>query len=125
MDRGAWWAAIHGVTQSRTRLKQLSTQVCIGEGNGNPLHYSCLENLKDTGTRWAAVYGAAQSWPRLKQPSSSSSSTLSEVLHYISHHVLYAPMVLMGFPRLLKLFKIFINVIIEILLTFTMNIINE
>ena len=42
VDRGAWWAAVHGVTQSRTQLKQLSMHVCIGEGNGNPLQCSCL-----------------------------------------------------------------------------------
>ena len=46
---------------------------CIGEGNGNPLQCSCLENLRDGGAWWAAVYGVAQSWTRLKQPSSSSS----------------------------------------------------
>ena len=46
----------------------------IGEGNGNPLQYSCLENPRDRGAWWAAVYGVAQSWTRLKQFSSSSSS---------------------------------------------------
>ena len=39
---------------------------CIGEGNGNPLQCSCLENPRDGGTWWAAVYGVAQSWTRLK-----------------------------------------------------------
>ena len=34
---------------------------CIGEGNGNPLQCSCLENPRDRGAWWAAVYGAAQS----------------------------------------------------------------
>ena len=34
---------------------------CIGEGNGNPLQCSCLENPRDGGTWWAAVYGVAQS----------------------------------------------------------------
>ena len=34
---------------------------CIGEGNGNPLQYSCLENARDRGAWWAAVYGVAQS----------------------------------------------------------------
>ena len=33
----------------------------IGEGNGNPLQYFCLENPKDGGAWWAAVYGVAQS----------------------------------------------------------------
>ena len=39
---------------------------CIGEGNGNPLQYSCLENPRDGGAWWAAVYGVAQSWTRLR-----------------------------------------------------------
>ena len=46
---------------------------CIGEGNGNPLQHSCLENPRDGGAWWAAVYGVAQSRTRLKQLSSSSS----------------------------------------------------
>ena len=43
---------------------------CIGEGNGNPLQCSCLENPRDGGAWWAAIYGVAQSWTRLKQLSS-------------------------------------------------------
>ena len=39
---------------------------CIGEGNGNPLQCSCLENPRDGGTWWAAVYGVAQSRTQLK-----------------------------------------------------------
>ena len=46
---------------------------CIGEGNGNPLQCSCLENPRDRGAWWAAVYGVAQSRTRLKRRSSSSS----------------------------------------------------
>ena len=46
---------------------------CIGEGNGNPLQCSCLENLRDGGAWWAAVYGVAQSRTWLKRLSSSSS----------------------------------------------------
>ena len=38
---------------------------CIGEGNGNALQCSCLENPGDRGAWWAAVYGVAQSWTRL------------------------------------------------------------
>ena len=45
---------------------------CIGEGNGNPLQYSCLENPRDGGAWWAAVYGVTQSHTRLKWLSSSS-----------------------------------------------------
>ena len=47
---------------------------CIGEGNGNPLQCSCLENPRDGGAWWAAVYGVPQSRTRLKRLSSSSSS---------------------------------------------------
>ena len=43
---------------------------CIGEGNGNPLQCSCLENPRDGGAWWAAVYGVAQSRTRLKWLSS-------------------------------------------------------
>ena len=39
---------------------------CIGEGNGNPLQCSCLENPRDRGAWWAADYGVAQGWTRLK-----------------------------------------------------------
>ena len=47
---------------------------CIGEGNGNPLQCSCLENPRDEGAWWAAVFGVAQSQTRLKRLSSSRSS---------------------------------------------------
>ena len=39
----------------------------VGEGNGNPLQYSCLENLRNRGACWAAIYGVAQSRTRLKR----------------------------------------------------------
>ena len=45
---------------------------CIGEGNGNPLQYSCLENPRDGGAWWAAISGVAQSRTWLKRLSSSS-----------------------------------------------------
>ena len=49
---------------------------CIGEGNGNPLQYSCLENPRDVEASWAAIYGVAQSWTWLKRLSSSSSRVI-------------------------------------------------
>ena len=49
---------------------------CFGEGNGNPVQYSCLENPRDGGAWWAPVSGVAQSQPRLKRLSSSSMSWL-------------------------------------------------
>ena len=45
---------------------------CIGEGHGNPLQCSCLENPRDGGAWWAALYGVAQSQTQLKRLSSSS-----------------------------------------------------
>ena len=45
---------------------------CIGEGNGNPLQCSCLENPRDGGAWWAAIHRVAQSRTRLKRLSSSS-----------------------------------------------------
>ena len=94
MDGGAWWATVHGVAKSRTRLNDftfffhpyLACQValvvgdplanagdirdlslipgsrrCPGEGNGNPLQYSCLGNPTDRGTWWATIHGVAKS----------------------------------------------------------------
>ena len=54
----------------------------IGEGNGNPLQCSCLENPGDGGAWWAAVYGVAHSRTRLKWLSSSSSLKLISLLCY-------------------------------------------
>ena len=48
---------------------------CVGEGNGNPLQCSCLENPRDGGAWWAAVYGVAQSRTRLKQLGGGSSTS--------------------------------------------------
>ena len=45
---------------------------CIGEGNGNPLQCSCLENPRDGGAWWAVISGVSQSRTRLKRLSSSS-----------------------------------------------------
>ena len=57
---------------------------CIGEGNGNPLQCSCLENPRDGGAWWATVYGVTQSWTWLKWLSSSSSSLPGSSAHGIS-----------------------------------------
>ena len=57
---------------------------CSGEGSGNPLQCSCLENPRDRGAWWAAVYGVAQSRTRLKRLSSSSSSSIFTEL--CNHH---------------------------------------
>ena len=58
---------------------------CIGEGNGNPLQCSCLENPRDGGAWWAAVYGVTQSWTRLKRLSSSSTEG---IIHFLPCKIL-------------------------------------
>ena len=89
MDGAAWWAAVHGVAKSRDTTERLHFHFslsCIGEGNGNPLQCSGLENPRDGGAWWAAIYGVSQSRTRLKQLSSGSSSSVQ--LH--SHVRLFA-----------------------------------
>ena len=75
MDRGAWWAAVHGIAKESDMTEWLHFHFslsCTGEGNGNPLQ-CCLGNPRDGGAWWAAVYGVAQSRTQLKRLSSSSS----------------------------------------------------
>ena len=80
----AWkipWTEEPGRLQSMGSLESDTTErldfhfslSCIGEGNGNPLQCSCLENPRDGEAWWAAVYGVAQSRTQLKRLSSSSS----------------------------------------------------
>ena len=66
----------HEESDTTERLHFHSSLLCIGEGNGNPLQCSCLENPRDGVTWWAAVYGVAQSRTWLKRLSSSSSINL-------------------------------------------------
>ena len=79
----AWkipWTEESGRLQSMGSLRVNMTKrlhfhfslACIGEGNGNPLQWSCLENPGDRGAWWAAVYGVSQSRTQLKRLSSSS-----------------------------------------------------
>ena len=88
--------------------KQLHFQFslsCIGEGNGNPLQCSCLENPRDGGGWWAAIYGVAQSRTRLKWLSSSSSSSLTA-------HTMLGPLVWFSYfhkPIHLKMKAIFLS----------------
>ena len=67
---------------------------CIGEGNGNPLQCSCLENLRDGRAWWAAIYGVSQSRTRLIQLSSSSSISIEPVMPS-SHLIFYLPLLLL------------------------------
>ena len=65
----------HEESDTTERLHFHFSLSCIGEGNGNPLQCSCLENPRDGGAWWAAVYGVTQSRTWLKQLSSSSIPT--------------------------------------------------
>ena len=69
-----------------TQLSLLVTS--IGEGNGIPLQYSCLESPMDGGAWWAAVYGISQSRTWLKRLSSSSSykHNLKDIVGLVSDH---------------------------------------
>ena len=74
----AWkipWMEEPGGLQSmwslRVRHDWVTSLSCIGEGNGNSLQCSCLENPRDRGAWWAAVYGVAQGQTRLKWLSNS------------------------------------------------------
>ena len=49
-------------TMRETRVRSLGQEHPPGEGNGNPLQYSCLENPMDGGAWWATVHGVAKSW---------------------------------------------------------------
>ena len=52
---------IYSVLFKKTKQNTTQLSTCTGEGNGNPLQYSCLENPRDGGAWWAAVYGVTQS----------------------------------------------------------------
>ena len=79
---------------------------CIGEGNGNPLQCSCLENPRDGGAWWAAIYGVGQSRTRLKRLSSSSSSNTfgadGDSSHEIKRHLLLGRKVMPNLDSILK-----------------------
>ena len=81
---------------------------CIGEGNGNPLQCSCLENPRDGGAWWATVYGVAWGRTRLKRLSSSSSSSMSiESVKPSSHLILCCPLLLL--PLIPPRIRVFSN----------------
>ena len=91
----AWkipWAEEPGRLQSmgslRVRLDWATSlslfTFIIGEGNGNPLQCSCLENPRDGGAWWASVNGVAQSQTRLKRLSSSSSRASTLISNFLS-----------------------------------------
>ena len=77
MDGGAWWAAVHEVSKSRTWLRDFPFTFHFHalEKEMATHSNSCLENPRDGGIWWASVYGVAQSRTRLKRLSSSSHSS--------------------------------------------------
>ena len=68
MDGGAWWAAVHGVAKSPTRLSDFTFTFHFHalEKAMQPLQCSWLGDPRDGGAWWAAVYGVSQSRTRLK-----------------------------------------------------------
>ena len=72
-----WSPTLAGGLFTTERLHFHFSLSCTGEGNGNPVQYSCLENPRDGGAWWAAVYGVAQSWTWLTWLSSSSSTYMA------------------------------------------------
>ena len=66
----------HWGSDTTERLHFHFSLSCIGEGNGNPLQCSCLENSRDRGAWWTAVYGVAQSQTWLKWLSSLAADIL-------------------------------------------------
>ena len=80
MDGGACSAWGHTELDTTEWLHFYFSLSCFGEGNGNPLQCSCLENPRDRGAWWAAVYGVAQSQTRLKRLSSSSLVLTGELI---------------------------------------------
>ena len=81
--------------------------VC-GEGNGNPLQCSCLENPRNGGAWWVAVYGVAQSWTQLKRLSSSSSS--NGVWRYIPYELVFSFWFLIGCCILFHTFPVYFTI---------------
>ena len=81
----AWkipWTEESSRLQSMGSLRVMSLSLflsCIGEGNGNPLQCSCLENPRDGGAWWAAIYEVAQRQTRLKWLSSMAFGILNQI----------------------------------------------
>ena len=61
MDGGAWWATVHGVSNSTERHHFHFSLSCTGEENGNPLQYCCLENPRDRSLVGCHLWGRTES----------------------------------------------------------------
>ena len=73
MDGGAWWAAVHGVAKSRTRLSDFTFTFMHWRRKWQPTPVFLFSSVLsgESQRQWAPVYGVAQSWTRLKRLSSS------------------------------------------------------
>ena len=79
MDGGAWWAAVHGVAKSQTRLSDFTFTFhfdALEKEMATRSSVLGLDNPRDGGAWWAAVYGVTQSQTRLKRLSGSSGNVL-------------------------------------------------
>ena len=79
MDGGAWWAAVHGVTRSRTQMRDFPFTFTHWRRKWQPAPVFLPGESQGQGAWWAAVYGVAQSRIRLKRLSSSSSKIKPDV----------------------------------------------
>jgi len=93
MDGGAWYAAVPGVTKSRTRLSDFTFTFTFmhGRRQWQPTPVFLPGESRDGGAWWAAVYGVTQSWTRLKRLSSSNSSKSVYVPMLLSPSVPLSP----------------------------------
>ena len=81
---------------------------CIGEGNGNPLQYSCLENPRDGGAWWATVSGVAQSRTWLKQLSRYRKALdLTDTISFISKRITHRQVFYCSWPHSFIKYNIF------------------
>ena len=86
MDGGAWWAAVHGVAKSLTRLSDFTFDFLHWRRKWQPTPvFLPGENPRDWGAWWTAIYGVAQSRTRLKRLSSSSKFIIGEGLVFLFH----------------------------------------
>ena len=70
----------HEESDTAERLRFHFSLSCIGEGNGNPLQCSCLENPRDGGDWWSAVYGISKSRTRLKRLTAAAADSPSQTV---------------------------------------------
>ena len=73
-----------------TQVRSLGWEDFPGEGNGNPLQYSCLENPMDGGTWWATVHGVAKSRTRLSNFTSLQQVKKNDLCYCLTHKLTFS-----------------------------------